>query len=371
MGAQSSCAVDSCSPYESGRLGYRECNHVANVNPFMCRDKCTNDNDCASARTKFIRNFGQSLDDGFEAPIPIPRFRVDFNHIGAVPVGWRVCDEPAPEGFLFAGGCACIIEEKLRPELNRRVLLSLPDSAVDVRRARLLTRVGGRQEGRILCRVWRANYSSMNDQVILEFDFPVGEPLDKFLERQGNLTEDLAKHLCRDLLDLITAWESNLTLGGMMDASLVYLTKSGLLSTLLPLICLLSPRGLKATAMSVVEQISSNGAKDSMSPELKEATLGHGIPIGDKERCITSDSYAVMALVLEALAGIEPKTLREDDAEPQTGSRDSNGGTLGMSKSAKDLFNKALYEDPAWRLCGQDALGHPWLRKPAQRFFKV
>jgi len=337
------------------------CGELPNIGPDRCNaSSCDNP---AARNVNADHVFTMRPDDEVELALPILPMNFDFERPHVMPGGWRKTAESPPSGFLFAGGDACVIEGNdggTRP--TRHVLLALPGWAVEFRRAQWLARLQGRPENDTrLCRLCRVFQVEMGDVVVFEFEHPCREggnnikALSQWLERctNGYMGEADGQVLCLDLLQLLTGLQSTpMRLWGFADASMVFLGGGGRLGRLLPIGCLLTLAGAKAVAAKLIEEADSNSqnAPRGITPELA-AVLSSGRVFADDAHKITSDTYAVVALVLEAMLQTGPEGIRDCKV------------TTALSESANDFFHKALYEDPEWRLCGEQALAHPWLRR--------
>lgn len=229
------------------------------------------------------------------------------------------------------------------------MLLALPSWAVDIQRARWLTKALNALPGlqAILCRLHQVTYVVHFNTVVLEFVYPKGESLSERLGSSKHMSENGARVLCRDLLQVVTDMrQTPLRLWGILPSATVYLDKRGEVCSLLPIGCVLSFRGAKSCAMSMVERAGSK----CLPPELDRAIfLTDQDLVEDVEACFAADNYAVAALVLEALVRKRPEDMRQKAV------------TALLPEASVDLLHKVLYEDWAWRLTGNDALAHPWL----------
>merc|ERR1712062_451698 len=131
-------------------------------------------------------------------------------------------------------------------------------------------------------------------------------------------------------------------LSGCLDRSMLFVNPAGRLEKLLPLGCILSFAGLQASLTGAVKR----QAWGNMSPEMKVAVeLGMKSTLRDPDVNFAADSYAAATLVRQALA--------------QHVSSDRNC-KYSISDIGEDFLRKAMYDDPSWRLCADDALSHPW-----------
>jgi len=307
-----------------------------------------------------VRTIGKyaALSDAFDDEwcMPIPRMKVNFERRGAVPVGWRKTLNQVPEAFLFAGGDACVIAEA-KDETKRRVLLALPDWTVDLQRARWLERMRGRfEDTSLLAKPLRIIPEA--DILIFEFEYPSGISLADWVRKCGYMPEVGANVLYKDLMGLSMEFQSSMMrLWGFVDSRMVMLSPYGRLAKLLPLGCLLSFRG--ATAVVMHNAMAGN----RLAPELAQALAEGNRAVGsNRDLMAGADAYAVAMVTLEALAGRQEELgdSWERSAEWERKAVDS------LTETASDLFHKALYEDPAWRLSVDDALEHPWLTMGVQ-----
>jgi len=149
---------------------------------------------------------------------------------------------------------------------RRRVLVALPDWPVDMNQARWLIKL--RDGPKPLVRLWNAELH--HEHVVLELDLPRGESVASRCNASVCMGEAQACKLCRQLVELLTGLRSTpFHLSGLLDVSLVFLTQYSALSCILPLGCLLSIRGMKAAASSVLEQ----GGGASLAPEIRDAVI--------------------------------------------------------------------------------------------------
>lgn len=300
-----------------------------------CRD-CQKGND---ARGNFALQHHVSHEDEVIIAAPLNAslsITFDFEGRGAVASGWRCAENiTVPSGFRYMGGDACVIEDL--SSQRRRVLVALPEWAVDINQTRWLIKL--RDGPKTLVRL--RNVELNHDTAILEFGFPRGESVAQRCKEFACMGEAEACKLCRELVELLTSLRPTpFHLGGLLDVSLVFLTQSSSLSCILPLACLLSLQGWHAAALSVLLHTGPG----SLSPEIISAVAGNGIVSCSTQLRFASDSYAIAALVRTVLnwhpSG--PKMQRVSDV-------------------GNDWMIKALYEDPKWRLYGHSALKHPWL----------
>eukprot|EP00747_Dinoflagellata_sp_TGD_P222812 gnl/TRDRNA2_/TRDRNA2_94490_c0_seq1.p1 gnl/TRDRNA2_/TRDRNA2_94490_c0~~gnl/TRDRNA2_/TRDRNA2_94490_c0_seq1.p1 ORF type:complete len:370 (-),score=45.97 gnl/TRDRNA2_/TRDRNA2_94490_c0_seq1:101-1210(-) len=324
--------------------------------------------DCAAAAPSQVRGIyfspaslmsGMNIyEDPMEINHPIPRNPVHFSGIGAVPSGWaKSMSTSVPEGFLVLGGDAAIIEETSSGADGlpsaRRVLLALPDWAVDTQRARALTEL---PEPTLVCRLRRMFKPSFSGEVIFEFDVPTGEDLNSRLSRCGCLDQRATKHMLRDLLVVVMSFQAMppLHLWGLLDGSMVFLEQSkGRVSGLLPLGCLLSLAGARSVATTLPR------FQSRLAPEFARALTTNDLKVfRSKDGRLGADAYAVATVALEALVQkMQPPSM----LTPETVARHRKMMIDALPECAVDLLQKALYEDVNWRLSAQDTLAHPWL----------
>jgi len=288
------------------------------------------------------RKLAQAFDI-FEAPLDLPQVTFNFERTGAIPSGWKLArNVTAPIGFRFTGGDACVIESLSSHQ--RRVLVALPEWALDMSQCSWLIKF--RDGSKPLVRLWSAE--RYYDNAILEFDFPKGESVAQRHTRSVCMAEREACKLCRELVEFLTGLRSTpFHLSGLLDDSLVFLTQFSL-SCIVPLGCLLSIRGMKAAASSVLDR----GGSASLAPEIRDAVIGNGIIARNSESRFATDSYAIAALVRKVL------TWRQLDSMDVHKRRSLIMDPI--SDVGVDWMNKSLYEDPEWRLCGHSSLQHPW-----------
>mmetsp|Transcript_56127 Transcript_56127/g.180136 ORF Transcript_56127/g.180136 Transcript_56127/m.180136 type:complete len:371 (+) Transcript_56127:59-1171(+) len=333
-------------------------------------DFCDGKSACPGGWTPGARSIGadfpESADgtahDGYDATEPFGRHSVCFPALGAVPDGWRIVGEPAPEGFLFYGGAACIIERTSEPSgaagtaaeapaVHRRVLVALPTWAVDVRRAQCLAQVAANTPERVrhLVRLWRVCCCDVFGSVVLEFDFPNGEALNARLRRSGCLEEEEARVIGRQLLEALTNLRPTpLRLWGLLGTTEVYLGEEGSLTSILPLACLLSFKGAKSTALTF--SLGQCGHSRRLPPELKRAVLTtERLLAEDAEARAAADVYAVGALLLEAST---PKESIETEAR---------NILEDLPDGMSSMLLRMLYSEPEWRLTAEEALVHAWM----------
>lgn len=326
--------------------------------------------------------------------------RVDFEELHAIPSGWYLDSAASvPKAFQIAGGQACVIvqrsffseefEQNSRSPSSARssgsmaarssksgrspksstgrspdsstgsngsndksrmhVLLALPDWAVDLKRTRWLMRQSKR--GRLdtspplpLCALYACRECPAFGLVVLEFSYPEGRELTKHLP-VASLRE--AQLLGRDLFKLVFGNSPQLCFWGLLNASMIFMERSGRLCQLVPVSCLLTLLGVRATAA----HIAHRGKSSRLAPELKAMLLDEAARADETilSGLASSDSYAIGHVMLQALLG---KRAEYGDGR----------ALMSLSSEAQDLMQKVLYEEPEWRLLAQGALQHRWLR---------
>ncbi|CAE8703182.1 unnamed protein product [Polarella glacialis] len=268
-----------------------------------------------------------------------------------IPPGWARSALPVPKCFFLGGGDACCIEQLNAKVKTRRILVALPGWAVDKASARWLSRTT--MEMRNVCKLTRYVPEPEQEFAFLEFEYPAGETLETLLESKGRLSESGAKSVCRDLLScaVVNCISTPLRFRGLLDASSVFTTTAGTLSSIVPLGGLLSYKGIKACVTRLVE----SGADALLPPELARAIQrGNRMGVLHPGNASASDTYSVMATVLASMTNTakqRPAAVLSNEAT-----------TKAMSQFANDLLRKALYKDPGFRLNCNEALSHPWLQ---------
>mmetsp|Transcript_79446 Transcript_79446/g.208621 ORF Transcript_79446/g.208621 Transcript_79446/m.208621 type:complete len:388 (+) Transcript_79446:79-1242(+) len=359
--------------------GYVAC--TSNIGPGLqhCDPGCNDQDISRMGRAFKVPKAGPNTaraSDNLEAPEPLEPRGVDFEAMGAIPKGWQRTHDPLPHGFLFFGLEGCLIapdpshargpsgvaaqeaaktrggtsESSPSGSCLSRVLLAFPDWAVDMPRARWLEMAMKRPDMTPkLCRFRRIHSAPNFNSVVLEFDYPRGEALTRWLDRSdGVISEDGAIGLCRDLLTVVSSLEQmEMPQWGMLHPSSVFVNKSGSLMMLLPLGCLLSYKGALASVLSIVMAQGRSRVAPELYQELNntEAKL-----LKNPEATFAADIFAVALIVVEAMAG-------GAGLEALQGPSDK-----GLGAGATDLLAKMLYKEHTWRLCGRDALAHPWLK---------
>lgn len=229
---------------------------------------------------------------------------------------------------------------------KKRVLVALPSRAVDQKKAKMLSRAQSSLMARqcLVCPLLRVIQPVALDIIVLEFDFPKGKPLTELNELE-HVSEDVARALCRDLLNTSLGLSTvSLTLRGLLDCSMVYVDQTCRLSGLIPLGSILSQNGVDRAIMSVI----STNRMEQLAPDLLQlAALGDRPRHDDFDACSGWDTFAVAAIALQALLSISPSAVDK--------------ACKALSHPAGDFLCKTLHWDPQWRLCGEDALSHPWL----------
>jgi len=271
-------------------------------------------------------------------------------------------DLDPPDCFFYAGGSATVIERSeggpggaLPEQPVRNVLLALPEWVVDLRRARWMVRFSDRRAVKL--KAVKRN----EERVCLQFEHPSFHPslpkcdaLENYLSISGKMSEESARDLGRDLLYIITGLNHGVTHWGFIDPSMVFVSPLGRVTSLLPLGAILSRNGVKAVAMNVMDRACQLMKPDSLPPEVKKAAItGSGWQSIAQEHYRSTDSFAVASLVLEALS--------DQSLKIPSYARKITQVSEVLSTTANDFLKKALFEDPAWRLAGEEAIAHPWL----------
>lgn len=307
----------------------------------------------------------------------IPRKPVDFVGQGLLPAGWRLSDEPVPHGFGLLGGCACVVvpdehaegatnstnehaegatnerdeRDEREDDANKtstgmtpinfdraglvapsRVLLALPDWAVDVARAQWLSRLPEGDDWKMLLKLWRVTVMESLELVVMEFAQPPADSQNLAARpKESPLSEEEAQRLYHDLLRLILCLPT-LRLWGLLRPELIHLDGQQRLASLIPLGQLLSFEGARAAIR----------AAPGVAPELATALANEDRTFADdRSRSLEADAYGVVALVVASLGGAE--------------------GSVQLSASACDLLESAFQRDPRARLTAGKAILHPWL----------
>jgi hypothetical protein len=283
--------------------------------------------------------------------------KFDFEAFGTIPSGWRISAARVPDAFAIVGGSAIVIEKASEeqsqsgaPPPDRRVLLALPDAAVDLQRAKWLSRRPGfTAEAASLCHLRRVKEVKASGSVVVDFDYPRGVPLTEVLQSRP-LNDVSALHLMRNLLRLVTCLgPSPLRLLGLIDVSMVFLNSKDSLEALIPLGCLLSFVGIRAAFFKEFQR----NCDPPWPPELKKAVVQNNEGfVTDLDRAPVTDSYAIAVIALRALG-----QQRVDGKDIQ----------VEVSPLARDMLQKALHHEPEWRLSGVAALSHPWLKEAVDR----
>jgi len=179
--------------------------------------------------------------------------------------------------------------------------------------------------------------------------------LESWLGDQGCMEESVGRQLCRDLLESVSGLTASaLQFWGGLGAVDVFVDEEGAFQGLVPLVALLSYRGLQGLH-------ARHAAPARPDPETKDFESGEVIPelawmlrSGRRElllhpmRLRTLGTYLATAVTLYALTRQSPKSL----VLPKH-----------ITPRAADLLVKGLYPDPEWRLPCDQALKHPWLQE--------
>lgn len=320
--------------------------------PSACSKNCTLPRTCDIAREatldeRILTDVEKDFDDNLEMKL-IGQANLDWQSYKLIQTGWTVRKAPVPECFTLAATDACVVESLAEPQENRRVLVALPSWAVDEHRAELLARTS--QGLRQICKLHRFIKEDGCDYAFCEFQYPKGVCLEDLLDGcTRQLPETLAKNLSYDLFNSIVAKCSNtlVLFNGLLDTRSVFIhTNTGSVMSIAAIGSILSYSGVKAciTAMMCINTAGS------VPPEIIKA-----VKIGDRTRIVhpqaasATDTYSVAAIILKSLSGQLPKAARQQQ-------------TLQLLPAqAIDLLQRALVEDPSWRLSYVDTLSHPWL----------
>lgn len=266
-----------------------------------------------------------------------------FNNV--IPACWIMVDScDVPMCCMLPFGTACVIKENGAARPQRRVLLALPKWAADRVRARWLARTNVKLPN--IINVTRTIVAEEDDLTFIEFEYPSGESLDVWLQRQ-RMPESVARNLCFDLLNTLVGCRfSPIRFRGLLTPEAVYVSASGSLIGVMPVGSALSYSGVKHS-LPQIEKVGNEG----LPPELKRAfDAGNRMTVLSQEIASASDLYSAAAIVLQAMTGQQPEAARNSET------------TDVLSPLASDLLHKALYQDPSWRLSCEDALQHPWLK---------
>mmetsp|Transcript_3428 Transcript_3428/g.5706 ORF Transcript_3428/g.5706 Transcript_3428/m.5706 type:complete len:353 (-) Transcript_3428:145-1203(-) len=266
------------------------------------------------------------------------RFKCDFVGLDWIPAGWTGLEDPPPDGFLYAGGSARVIEYRS----ERNVLVALQDWAVCLRQARLMSRCSSTQS---MLKVRSVRCSAEESLVCAQFDCPhEGENLQVLLQEGRCFSEEFVQNMCKDLLDFALHLDGSLRLWGLLDSSMVWVYSHGRVSKVLPISCLLSVAGVKA----VVSERSTRSIDTNIPPEIRKfaSSRSEGEDIASQ----VSDTYAIASLGFRAMFGGNAEISSPDILDL-------------LSSNAFDFFHKALYTDPIWRLSSVHAFEHPWLAR--------
>merc|ERR1712048_1474600 len=124
---------------------------------------------------------------------------------------------------------------------------------------------------------------------------------------------------------------------------MIFLHDTGTFKCLVPVGAVLSFEGVQACSLEV--------ETTKLPPEIVQClNEGDRRLEWDRGGSMRADVYAMMAVVLEAMVGLDPTFLRTDQVSNK------------LSESACDFMHRILYKDPSWRLSLRDALEHPWLK---------
>lgn len=294
----------------------------------------------------------------------IPRKPVDFVGQSLIPEGWRLCDEVVPAGFDVLGGSACVIvpdEHSLDmtsvalaaqedvankgtstvPPINfdrvglpnsSRVLLALPEWAVDLPRAQWLSLLPQSDDWKMMPQLHRVTALESLELVVFEFAVPPRDARTLAVTlKNAPLNEGEAQRLYHDFLRLLICLPS-LRLWGLLRPEIIYLDDQHRLASLLPLGQLLSFEGARAAIR----------AAPGVAPELVAALALQDKSFGDdRSRALEADAFGVAALVVVALGGEK--------------------GNIELSATACDLLERTFQQDRARRLTAGKAMLHPWL----------
>lgn len=291
--------------------------------------------------------------DGGEQIIGLER-KFHFESSGAIREGWIKSKTPAPKGFSLAGGDAIVIEKEEPGKCQRCVLLALPELAVDLKRAKWLSRrMGFLDEASLVCHLRRSIEVKPMGATVLEFDYPLGTPLCDFLKQGNSLPAEAVWQLCRDVFGLTSfmapapGGSAPLRFCGLIHPSTILVDEDGRLQSVLPIGCVLSWAG----ACALWEVLKRKREDACLAPELKVAAQKNlKLYFADSaalfERAFAADGFAAAMLMLRSL-GMETV----DSAEV----------TERLSTKANDFLLKAFHKEKEFRLCGPDALSHPWI----------
>jgi hypothetical protein len=301
---------------------------------------------------------GELIHDANEATLPMERTQLDFEAMGVVASGWVVSRDSPPHGVLVLGGSACLIHQK-EPDLPSKdkevaespkfkMLLALPDWAVNVSRAYNVQYASNFEGLRKFCRLTRVIRAPRFNHVVFEFDLPEGQSLESWLDEHGSLDDETSRELFRELLQIMTSLHNTshciITLWGLLHPSMVYLGPGGDFLSVIPVGCLLSFAGAKSCALTLCDSIP----RRCLPPELDKAmaTSDRSLIVDISAR-IAADTFSAAAMVLHAMRQVTPDGLFDKE--------------LLLPEKLVDLFSKTLYVDFNWRLPCEDAVNHPWL----------
>jgi len=312
---------------------------------------------------------GDLLHDTSEASLPMEKKMLDFEAMGAVPTGWALSRDDPPHGVLALGGSACLIYqnepdpppegEAVAQTPKMKMLLALPDWAVDVPRAQSIVQYASNLAGlRNFCRLTRITRAPRFNHVVFECDLPRGKSLESWLDEHGYLDEETSQELFRELLQTMASLHrtshSIISLWGLLHPSMVYLGPGGDLVSVMPVGCLLSFAGAKSCGLTLCDSMTRHW----LPPELDRAIITSDRSlIVDPSARSAADTFSAAAVVLHAMQQVAPDGLRDKKV------------LVLLPEPAVDLFSKVLYVDFHWRATCADALDHPWLcdRKSMKR----
>jgi len=300
-----------------------------------------------------------SLDDeDILLPIPFKKFPYDRR---AIPLGWRQLEDDAPLGFQLIGGDACIIERETKEQqyvrgmgmVMRRVLVALPDWALDFRRIRALVDLPGkvRNEAQLATVHTPIRYSDM-EWTVIPIDFPVGEALIESTEGGSTMKEACIKNILFSLMQSVLLLADNMVhFYGLLNPSTLFLDRrQKTLQSILPLGAMLSSTGAGSISMMVHQ---SHGF--TCAPEMRVVLQHSNVQLlrrlgAERDRALAVDAYAAAAVALWCFGEKEPSLVHKHAVASQ------------LPMLARDLLQKALFPDPDWRLSGSDILRHSWLK---------
>lgn len=306
----------------------------------------------ATLDERILTDVNEDFDDNLDMEV-IDQAKLNWRLYDVIPAGWTISSSPVPECFMLAATDACVIEKLGEQPEARRVVVALPCWAVDGQRARWLSRTS--QDLRHICKLYRFVKEDECDYAFCEFQYPAGICLDDVLEGGTNhLSEIAARNLGRDLFHSTVAKcaDTLVRFRGLLDTRSVFINpNTGSLMSVAAIGSVLSYNGVKACITSMM-CINTAG---SVPPEIiKAVKIGDRVRIVHPQTASATDTYSVAAVILKTLSGQLPKAARHSE-------------TLQLlPKLANDLLQKALVDDPSWRLSYVDALSHPWLVNSAK-----